>query len=70
VPKIKTHKTTSKRFQLTASGKLQRTKGEKRHLRRNRSKRVKREAWKMQEVQGAGEIKRVKRLVPYLHKAS
>ena len=47
VPKIKTHKATAKRFKLTGSGKLVRTKGEKRHLRRNRSKRSKRSAWKM-----------------------
>jgi len=68
VPKLKTHKATAKRFKLTGSGKLMRTKGEKRHLRRKRSKRAKRTAWIMKEVQTAGEIKRVKRLAPYLKK--
>jgi len=68
VPKLKTHKATAKRFRLTGSGKLMRTKGEKRHLRRKRSKRSKRGAWKMREVQTAGEIKRVKRLAPYIRK--
>ena len=68
MPKIKTHKATAKRFKLTGSGKLVRTKAEKRHLRRKRSKRSKREAWKMVEVETKGEVKRVKRLVPYIKK--
>jgi large subunit ribosomal protein L35 len=68
VPKIKTHKATAKRFKLTGSGKLMRTKGEKRHLRRNRSKRAKRISWLMQEMETAGEVKRVTRLAPYLKK--
>ena len=68
MPKLKTHKATAKRFKLTGSGKLVRTKGEKRHLRRNRSKRAKRSAWKMLTVETPGEVKRVKRLVPYINK--
>lgn len=68
MPKLKTHKATAKRFKLTGSGMLVRTKGEKRHLRRNRSKRVKRSAWKMLPVETPGEVKRVKRLVPYINK--
>jgi large subunit ribosomal protein L35 len=39
--KLKTHKATSKRFRLTGSGKLMRTKGGKSHLRRKRSSRAK-----------------------------
>ncbi|MHB0856637.1 MAG: 50S ribosomal protein L35 [Anaerolineae bacterium] len=70
VPKIKTHKATAKRFKLTGSGKLVRTKAEKRHLRRNRSARSKREAWRMFEVTTSGDIKRVSRLAPYLSKNS
>ncbi|MCD6519672.1 MAG: 50S ribosomal protein L35 [Anaerolineae bacterium] len=68
MPKIKTHKATAKRFKLTGSGKLMRTKGEKRHLRRKRSKRAKRTAWRMLEVETTGEIRRVKRLMPYIEK--
>jgi large subunit ribosomal protein L35 len=68
VPKLKTHKATAKRFKLTGSGKLVRTKGEKRHLRRNKSKRAKRSAWKMFEVETPGEVKRIKRLLPYFKK--
>lgn len=68
MPKIKTHQATAKRFALTGSGKLFRTKGEKRHLRRNRSARVKRVSWRMVEMEASGEVKRVKRLAPYLDK--
>lgn len=70
MPKIKTHKATAKRFKLTGSGKLVRTQGERRHLRRNRSKRAKRAAWRMVEVQPAAERKRILRLAPYLKKQS
>ena len=68
MPKLKTHKATAKRFKLTGSGKLMRMKGERRHLRRKRSKRVKRTAWQMQEVETQAEAKRVKRLAPYMKK--
>ena len=68
MPKLKTHKATAKRFKLTGTGKLMRTRGEKRHLRRNRSKRAKRVAWKMVEMVAPGEVTRVKRLAPYLGK--
>jgi large subunit ribosomal protein L35 len=70
VPKIKTHKATAKRFKLTGSGKLVRTHNMKRHLRRNRSPRSLRNAWKMVTVEPMGEVKRVKRLAPYLAKTS
>jgi len=68
VPKIKTHKATAKRFKLTGSGKLVRTKGGKTHLRRNRSKRAKNMLSTMIEVDTPGEVKRIKRLMPYIGK--
>lgn len=46
MPKIKTHKTTAKRFKVTGSGKLRRRKGRASHLRRRKSKRSKRELQK------------------------
>jgi len=64
VIKLKTHKATSKRFRLTGSGKLVRTKGGKSHLRRRTSKRTKVQLDEMIEVQGKGLIKRIKRLAP------
>jgi len=68
--KIKTHKATSKRFRVTGSGKLVRTKGGKSHLRRRTSKRTKRLFTEMLPVQGKGYIKRIHRLAPYLKKQS
>jgi len=62
--KLKTHKATSKRFRLTGSGKLVRTKGGKSHFRRRTSKRTKAQLDRMHEVQGSGLIKRIKRLAP------
>lgn len=62
--KLKTHKATSKRFRLTGSGKLVRTKGGKSHLRRRTSKRTKRLFSEMIPVKGSGLIKRIKRLAP------
>ena len=64
--KLKTHKATSKRFRLTGSGKLVRTKGGKSHLRLRMSKRSKSQLDDMHLVQGRGIVKRVKRLVPNL----
>ena len=68
--KIKTHKATSKRFRLTGSGMLVRTKGGKSHFRRRTSKRVKGLLSEMLQVKGRGIVKTVKRLAPYLKKAS
>jgi large subunit ribosomal protein L35 len=66
--KIKTHKATAKRFRVTGSGMLMRTKIGKSHLRRNTSKRSKRLFSEMQPVKGRGIIKSVHRLAPYLNK--
>ena len=62
--KLKTHKATSKRFRLTGSGKVVRTKGGKSHLRRRTSKRTKALLPEMHEVRGRRIIKRIKRLAP------
>ena len=64
--KLKTHKATSKRFRLTGSGKVVRTKGGKSHLRRNTSKRSKSQLSEMQEVKASKIIKREKRLAPHM----
>jgi large subunit ribosomal protein L35 len=62
--KLKTHKATSKRFRLTGSGKLVRTKGGKSHLRRRTSDRTKALLNEMVTVKGKGFIKRINRLAP------
>lgn len=70
--KLKTHKATAKRFRMTGTGKIVRTKGGKSHFRRRKSKRTKRLFSKMVPVQGKGFQKRIKRLAPYMkkHKAN
>ena len=62
--KLKTHKATSKRFRLTGSGMLVRTKGGKSHLRRRTSKRTKALFTEMIPVEGHKIVLRVKRLAP------
>ena len=64
--KLKTHKATSKRFRLTGSGTLVRTKGGKSHLRRRRSERTKALFAEMIPVKGKSIVTRVKRLAPYM----
>jgi large subunit ribosomal protein L35 len=70
--KLKTHKATAKRFRLTGSGKLVRTKGGQSHFRRRTSKRSKSQFTDMIEVKGKGFQKRIRRLAPYMakHKAN
>ncbi len=64
--KLKTHKATAKRFRLSGTGKLMRTKRGKSHLRRRTSDRTKAQFVETQPVKGKKIIKRVKRLAPYL----
>ena len=66
--KLKTHKATAKRFRLTGSGILVRTKKGKGHLRRRTSKRTKALLTEMIPVKGKSIIRRVKRLAPYMKK--
>ncbi len=66
--KLKTHKATSKRFRLTGSGKLVRTKGGKSHLRRRTSKRAKVLLSEMLPVEGTSIARNVKRLAPNMEK--
>jgi large subunit ribosomal protein L35 len=66
--KLKTHKATAKRFRVTGTGKVMRTKGGKSHLRRRSSKRVKRQFDKSLEVEHTADAKKIKRLAPYMKK--
>ena len=68
MPKIKTHKSTSKRFRRTkgGKGKLMRTKLGKSHLRRKKSKRAKRLFDETIAVESKGIKRRVSGLAPYL----
>jgi large subunit ribosomal protein L35 len=66
--KLKTHKATAKRFKVTGSGMLMRTKGGKSHLRRRTPKRTKRQFTKMLAVTSPGARRRILRLAPYLRR--
>ena len=65
MPKMKTYKAAAKRFKYTGSGKLMRTKIGKSHLRRRKSKRVRRMFDEMHEVTSKGMKDHVRRLIPY-----
>lgn len=66
--KIKTYKAAAKRFRMTGSGKIVRTKGGKSHLRRRKSTRVKQKFDKMLVVTCNGDRKRIMKMAPYLKK--
>jgi len=66
--KLKTHKATSKRFRLSGSGTVMRTKGGKSHLRRNTSDRTTALYTEMVEVKGKKIIKTIRRLAPNMEK--
>ena len=66
MPKIKTHKATAKRIRFSGGGKLMRTRMGKSHLRRKKPARVKRQFSRMFEVTTRGEVRRARRLAPYL----
>ncbi|MBK6327909.1 MAG: 50S ribosomal protein L35 [Chloroflexi bacterium] len=66
--KLKTYKAAAKRFRMTSTGKVMRTKGGKSHLRRRKSARTKNLLGRMLVVESAGDRKRIKRMAPYMKK--
>jgi large subunit ribosomal protein L35 len=68
MPKMKTHKATAKRFKVSATGKLMRTKIGKSHLRRRKPGRVKRLFDEYLVVTDRASVRRVRRLAPSLWK--
>ncbi|MFN2109762.1 MAG: 50S ribosomal protein L35 [Anaerolineae bacterium] len=72
MPKLKTHKATSKRFRRTkgGKGKLMRTRSGQGHFRRNRRKSRKRLFYQMAPATPKGMRRRVRRLMPYIGKNS
>lgn len=64
MPKLKTHKGAARRFSITGSGKLMRTKGGKSHLRRKKSRRT-RGLFDETIPVDAANVKRIKRTLPY-----
>jgi large subunit ribosomal protein L35 len=68
MPKIRTHKATSKRFRVTGSGKVKRTVQGKSHFRRNKPQRKINELDKAVVVEDKSVAKRVMALAPWLNK--
>lgn len=66
MPKLKTHKATAKRFKITATGKVMRTKVGKSHLRRRKSKRNKRTFDRRIPVESHEKVKKIMALAPTL----
>ena len=66
--KLKTYKAAAKRFRVTKNGKIVRMKGGKSHLRRRKSKRVKVKLRQNVQVTNAADIRKIKRLAPYMSK--
>lgn len=64
MPKLKTHKATARRFRVSGSGKLMRTRQGKSHLRRNKSARAKRDYDEMFVVSKV-DAPRIRKLIPY-----
>lgn len=72
MPKIKSHKSTSKRFHKSkgGKGKLMRTKQGKSHFRRKKPRRVRALFDEMHVVDDKALQDRVRRLAPYMKKSS
>lgn len=66
MPKMKTHKSTAKRFRYSGGGKLLRMKQGAGHLRRKKPQRVIRDYRGTLVVESKGLKRRVARLTPYL----
>ncbi len=64
MPKVKTNKSASKRFNITKNGKLLRKKAYNRHLKTTKSAKKKRHL-RRTDVVAPVEAKRIKKLLPY-----
>jgi len=64
MPKMKTHKSTAKRFSRTGTGKVKRNKAYTSHILTTKTTKRKRNL-RRSEVVTAGAAKRVKRLTPF-----
>ncbi len=66
MPKIKTHKSTAKRFRYTGSGKLVRMHQGRGHLRRRKAPRTLVKYRGIETIESKVEEKKVQALAPYL----
>jgi len=64
MPKMKTHKSSAKRFKISKSGKILRSKAYKSHILTKKTAKRKRNLRKSTEVSNA-DTRKVKKLLPY-----
>ena len=65
MPKMKTHRGAAKRFKITASGKIKRSKAYKSHILTKKSAKRKRQLSQL-TIMDKSDSKRIRRLLPYL----
>ena len=65
MPKLKTNKAASKRYSLTATGKVKRTSANRRHLLANKTKRQKLSSRRPVKVADKSCEKTIQKLLPY-----
>ena len=65
MPKMKTHRGAAKRFKITASGKIKRSKACKSHILTKKSAKRKRQLSQL-TIMDKSDSKRIRRLLPYL----
>ncbi len=65
MPKMKTHRGSAKRFSLTGTGKLKRNKANKQHILTKKRTKLKRKL-RQQVLVSSDDVRRVRRLLPYL----
>ena len=65
MPKLKTNKAASKRYSLTATGKVKRTSANRRHLLANKTKRQKLSSRRPTKVADKSCEETIKKLLPY-----
>ena len=65
MPKMKTHRGAAKRFKITASGKIKRSKAFKSHILTKKSAKRKRQLSQL-TIMDKSDSKRIRRLLPYL----
>ena len=66
MPKIKTHKSTAKRFRYTGTGKLVRMHQGRGHLRRRKAPRTLEKYRTVEGISSSTQEQRIKKLTPYL----
>ena len=65
MPKLKTNKAAKKRYKMTATGKIKRTKANRRHLFGAKTKRQKKSGKIQDAYASKSDVKRIEKMLPY-----